>query len=240
MARVLVTRPQPLADETAAALRAAGHEALVAPLMETVAVAWTPPAAPPDALLMTSPQAALLGGDGLRALAGAPLYTVGERTAAAARAAGLSVVHTGAQDGAAALAAAAADGRRMLLHLAGEDRTDLPVPDGLRVDIATLYAARLAPLTEAATDALAAGTIDWVLLFSSRSAAHFSALHDAGGWPRARLGIAALSAKVLAAAGAGWRVGVAAAAPDTAALLAAAGLAGSGPACDKPGERPAR
>jgi uroporphyrinogen-III synthase len=233
MACVLVTRPQPLADETAAALRAAGHAALVAPLMETVAVAWTPPAARPDALLMTSPQAALLGGAGLQRLADVPLYAVGERTAAAARDAGLTVAHTGAQDGAAALAAAAADGRRTLLHLAGEDRTDLPVPAGLTVAVATLYAARLAPLAADATASLAAGAVDWVLLFSTRSAAHFAALHDAGGWPRGRLGVAALSPKVLAAAGAGWRAAVAAATPGTAALLAAAGLA-----CDKPGERP--
>lgn len=235
MAQVLVTRPQPLADETAAALRAAGHVALVAPLMDTVAIDWTPPTHPPDALLMTSPQAALLGGAGLRALARAPLYAVGERTAAAARAAGLTVVHTGVQDGAAALAAAAADGRRTILHLAGEDRTDLPAPAGLTVAVATLYAARLAPLDGDATAALAAGTVDWVLLFSTRSAAHFASLHDAGGWPRGRLGVAALSPKVLAAAGGGWRAAVAAAAPGTAALLAAAGLA-----CDKPGERPSR
>ena len=236
MARVLVTRPQPLADETAAALAAAGHEAIVAPLMETVAVDWTPPATQPDALLMTSPQAALLGGPGLATLADVPLYAVGDRTAAAARAAGLRVVHVGTQDGAAALAAAAAAGCCTLLQLAGEDRTVLPVPDGLTLDVATVYAARLvADLPDAARDALAAGRVDWVLLFSTRSAVHFAARNDAHGFDRAAVSVAALSAKVLTAAGTGWCAAVAAVTPDTAALLAAAGLA-----CDKPRERPVR
>ena len=41
--KILVTRPLPGGEATAARLRALGHEVVLAPLMETEAVAWQPP-----------------------------------------------------------------------------------------------------------------------------------------------------------------------------------------------------
>src|SRR4051812_9693459 len=89
--RLLVTRPEPDATRTAETLRAHGHEVLVAPLLSTQAVQAEFGGAY-DGVLMTSANAA-------RALAVHPraggltrlrCFTVGKRTAEAARAVGFT------------------------------------------------------------------------------------------------------------------------------------------------------
>lgn len=158
------------------------------------------------------------------------MLAVGERTAAAARAAGFADVAVGGGDVAALMTRLAATPWRRVLHLAGADRAPAPAPPaGVELLVREVYAVRLAPLAAEAAAALRDGALDWALLFSTRSAAHFAREHDALGAARARLAIAAISARALAAAGAGWRAGVAAAAPTEAGILAASGLS-----CDKP------
>src|SRR5581483_1139478 len=96
--RIVVTRPPPATERTAAALRARGHDVLVAPLMHIESI-------PADlsgnwaGVVITSANAPGAVGrvDTLLAL---PLFAVGERSAQAAREAGFKNVTSA--DGAAA------------------------------------------------------------------------------------------------------------------------------------------
>lgn len=152
---------------------------------------------------------------------------MGERTAAAARDAGFQDVRAVGGD-AVSLFAAVAARHRHVLHLAGTDRTAVTPPPGLEVVVRAVYDARLRPLTGDAAAALRSGDLDWALLFSTRTAGHFAALHDAVGADRARLSVGAISAAALEAAGGGWRIATAATTPTEAGILAACGLS-----CDK-------
>ncbi len=224
--RVLVTRPEPHASAIAVRLQALGHQVFVAPLLSVESVAWAVPTARPDAVIMTSGNAARHGGQGLATLRHLPLFAVGQATAAAARAAGFANVTHGETGVADLLAQAATRGVRHVLHLAGEDRIDAAVPPGMQLDIVTVYRAVAATaLPVDAATALDVGAIDVALLFSPRTARILAGLCTAP----AGLAIAALSPAVLAAAGPGWRSAVAAEQPTEAALLAAAGLT-----CKKP------
>jgi uroporphyrinogen-III synthase len=174
--RLLVTRPEPDNERTAAALHALGHEVMLAPLLHIEAV--------PNADLGLSPWAAILitSANGARALArhprrgeliALPVLVVGRNSADAARAAGFADVASADGDAGdlARLAAERFAGAHLpLLYLAGEDRTgELTVP-GLTVRTVVVYRAtqaeRLPPETLAA---LAQGRIDGVLHFSRRS-----------------------------------------------------------------------
>src|SRR4030081_4040646 len=92
---VLVTRPHPAAEATAAALRAKGLEVLLAPMLRFEPVAFHDDAdARYGAVVVTSANAlrgieSHLKGHRLLEL---PLFAVGEHTAAAARRAGFSHV----------------------------------------------------------------------------------------------------------------------------------------------------
>jgi len=151
MARVLVTRPAPAADRSAARYRAAGHQVYVAPLLVFARLDPGPDAVPPAeefaAIAATSARgieaAAPLLSPAHYAL---PLHAVGEATARAARVAGFAETH--AADGdltalAAALTAAVPAGGRVL-HLAGRDRSGdlaaLLAPAGLTCHMVELYA----------------------------------------------------------------------------------------------------
>ena len=225
---VLLTRPEDDAARTAQALTARGHTVLVAPLMrlETVDGAFGGPFA---AVLLTSANAARALTDSARAeLARLPAYTVGARTAQAAREVGFAQVESA--DGALADLVRLVSTRRpvgRLLYLAGEDRAGDLAGDlaahGIMVETSVIY--RTVPveaLPEDAVRALAAGRIDAVLHYSRRSA--LTLLHLAGkaGLLNATLNLAhyCLSddvAAVLRESGAGQVF--AAAVPTEAALL---------------------
>ena len=205
---VLVLRPQPGADATAARARALGLEPIVAPLFTIEHRDWTAPAEPPDALLVTSANAA-------RAAHRLPLpaYAVGDATAARLHAEGLANVVTGPGGVQPLIDRAVADGCRALLHLAGEDRTPFD-PRGLRIETRIVYAAVEATPSPHFCDALARDAI--AVLHSARAARRFRML--AG--PNRR--IVAISPAVAAAAGPGWAEVAIAEQPIDAALLAAA------------------
>ena len=174
--RLLVTRPAPDNTRTAHALHAAGHEAVLAPLLHIEAVANADLGALPcAAILITS-------ANGARALAShprrgelmaLPVLAVGRSSADAARAAGFTDVASADGDAGdlGRLAAERFAGAALpLLYLAGEDRSgELAVP-GLAVRTVVVYrAAKTEQFPPAVRTALEQGRIDGVLHFSRRS-----------------------------------------------------------------------
>ncbi len=222
--RVLVTRPEPDAARTADALRARGHEVLVAPLLRIEPVAADLGGAF-DAVLLTSANAArALAAHPRRGdLAGLACLTVGERSASAARAAGFARVTSanGALADLVRLAARHAD--RRFLYLVGEERAgDLAAElacHGVAVDTVVIYRA---VALETLPAEIAPAHLDGVLHYSPRSAATLLRLAEAAGALNAVLTLThyCLSAEVAAplrAAGA-ERIAVAAS-PSESALL---------------------
>jgi uroporphyrinogen-III synthase len=228
--RLLVTRPEPDASRTAEALRARGHTVLVAPLLATLSIA-AEFAGPYDAVLITSANAAraLSAHPRAREVRRLPCFAVGDRTAEAARMAGL--VDTVSADGALPdlvdLVAGKFDRSARLLYLAGEDRAGDLAADlarrGMTVDTAVVYQAVAAEkLPGHVVEALKQSGLDGVLHYSRRSAATLLRVAEATGALKALLDLAqyCLAEEVAAPlrkAGAA-RVSVAAR-PDEAALF---------------------
>ena len=184
--RLLVTRPEPDNERTAAALRACGHDVMLAPMLHIAFLA--------DADFGTPPWAGLLlaSANGARALAqhvrrsellALPVLAVGQGSAEAARDAGFADVTSanGDADDLARLARERFAGvREPLLYPAGQDRSrDLAgalAPHGIEVRTVVGYrAAQAEGFPPAVADALVQGRIDGVLHFSRRSVEAFLA-----------------------------------------------------------------
>src|SRR5947207_10947171 len=187
--RLLLTRPEPDNARTAAALRAKGHEVVLAPLLHIKAVADADLGAPPwAAILLTSANGARAVADHPRRaeLIALPVLAVGRSSADAARAAGFADVASadgGADDLARLAAQRFAGARQPLLYLAGEDRSgELAVP-GLAVRTVVVYrAAKADKFPPAVRIALEQGGIDGVLHFSRRSVeSYLDCGRDVGG-----------------------------------------------------------
>ncbi|GAB4149788.1 MAG: uroporphyrinogen-III synthase [Sphingomonadales bacterium] len=234
--QVLITRPRPQAEALARKLRRAGHRPLIAPVLRIELASRAPDWGAVDGLLLTSAQAA-------RALAkmpglarDLPVFAVGAKTAQAARAAGFGAVWAARGD-AASLARlvrdhAGAKAGWHLAHACGEVTRSHALDDlaegGIRVSRHVVYrAVAVQRLPRAAGQALAAGAVDWLLLYSPRSAEIFFSLVEQAGLSAtiAELRIGCLSAAVAAAIGA-RRVGqiVVASEPSEPSLLNAVGL----------------
>jgi len=182
--RLLITRPQADADALAEILRARGHVALVAPLME-VEVLEGPelPLVGVQAVLATS-------ANGIRALAARTkrrdvlVFAVGPQTAEAARSCGFVGVFNADGDSAALAEFVAANldpAKGALLHAAGAETagrlSQALLARGFSVETIVLYeAVPVTRLPELADTALRDGTLDGVLLFSPRSAKIFATL----------------------------------------------------------------
>ncbi|MGE4372674.1 MAG: uroporphyrinogen-III synthase [Xanthobacter sp.] len=191
----LITRPQPAAEDTAAHLRARGHEVLIDPMLqirhlpdglrETMLTA--PFVTPFDVLafssingveaVMAAIAAAPEGPAWLETLNPLPVYAVGTRTAQAARQAGFSTIITCAGDAGDMTRRMAQElpaGARILYPAARHRAADLPAalaPHGLHVTISEVYDAQTAhALAPATRDALAEGRIECVLHYSQRTA----------------------------------------------------------------------
>jgi uroporphyrinogen-III synthase len=181
--RVVLTRPQDDSERTAAALRAKGHDVLIAPLLRVEPVeiklttAW-------GGVVITSANAVVAiasspAHDGLIKL---PLYAVGKRTADAAHEAGFTDIVTAGGDVRDLLrniVARRADDKGPLLYLAGEDRSGDLIGDlavrGIAAEMAVVYRAALVPFSPVLIKALKAGETDAVLHFSKRSAESYLA-----------------------------------------------------------------
>jgi uroporphyrinogen-III synthase len=230
--RLLVTRPQEDAQRTAAALRACGHDVLLAPMLRIESVTDIDLGAEAfGGVVMTSANAvAVLAGHARRAeLQALPTFVVGRRTAEAAGAAGFRNVESadGNQDDLVALIRARHRAGVPLLYLAGEDRSgDLAgglAPHGMTVRTVVAYRAVAAQAFAAdIRDALLGRRLEGALHFSRRSAETFLHCARAGGILGAALalvhyGLSAPVAEPLRAAGAA-RVLVAPR-PEEAALI---------------------
>ncbi len=184
--RLLVTRPEPDAQETAAQLEALGHFVLVEPLSTIAFLSPLDLSMTPAAIVFTSR-------NGVRAAArwpmvadwfDLPVFTVGEKTGEAAREAGFTNVKAGTGDAAGladTISGALDPNAGKVLYIAGRERAgDLEarlVANGFDVVTAEAYAAIAVPeLGAEAHEALAVGAIDGALFFSRRAAAIFADL----------------------------------------------------------------
>jgi uroporphyrinogen-III synthase len=211
---LLILRPQPGADATAARALKMGMEAVVAPLFEIVPVTWEAPvSAKIDAVVLTSANAPRQAGPQLEALTHLPCYAVGEATAAAAEEAGFAEIEAGPSDGAALIELLARQGVERALHLCGRDHHPVAHPDVTLVRRVVYAAEPVDALPPHATQALTNGAL--TLLHSPRAAALFATLVS----DKTRVAIAAISPAALAAAGSGWRLAASAVEPRDEALL---------------------
>jgi uroporphyrinogen-III synthase len=200
MVRLLVTRPEPDASETAARLNALAIEAVVAPLLTARTLTTTlPPAEGFAALAITSANAlrALNDRGEIPRLHTLPVYTVGDKSMAVARDMGFPQVVSAqgnAEDLIALLANAGVDGP-VLYPTARHQAADLAgalAPHGVMVITTAVY-------EMVAAERLAAdiATVDGALFYSRRTAETFTRLAPAGA-DRARPGMLCLSEAVAA------------------------------------------
>ena len=175
---LLVTRPEPDGERTAAKLRARDCEVMLAPLLRIENVdanldgAW-------HAVAVTSVNAlrAIADNPALNTLLASPAFAVGSRTADAALAQGFESVISAdgdVRDLARVMKTHLAAGARVL-YLAGADRSGDLAGDlaAAGVEVATRVVYRVVALANFPSDvgdALAAGWLDGVLHFSRRSA----------------------------------------------------------------------
>ena len=239
--RLLVTRPQPEAAETAARLVEAGHLVLVDPLL-TIEFSPQPAGVQnPAALIVTSRNAVRAIADWPIAAAWRPLpvFAVGAETARTLAGAGFTDVRVGAGDAAGLVGFVAAEGRNLagpILYVRAEE----PAADiagalgtlGLAVQSVVAYRAVASEdFLPATRQALVHGDVDGVLFFSARTAATFCAIAGRTGFA-ARIGAVrcfCLSSQVAAPLrGLGAARIEVATEPDAASLFALVAASGRG------------
>ncbi|WP_338018588.1 uroporphyrinogen-III synthase [Oricola indica] len=182
---VWITRPQPGADKTAAALADAGYNFLVLPLTEIVA--FDPEIDPGDIeradfVVATSANAfRFLPEPLLAALADKPVYAVGDATRAEALARGFVHVRSadGAVDDLVSLVSRAEPVSARFVYLCGKVRTgDLEhklVGSGFEGGLAIVYSSKIVSrMTYLLTDALSHRRPDAILFHSALSARAFA------------------------------------------------------------------
>ncbi|MCC6981913.1 MAG: uroporphyrinogen-III synthase [Bauldia sp.] len=200
--RLLLTRSEPEAAETAATLRARGHEVIVEPMLEIV-FEPAPEGLAPAGLVVSSK-------NGVRALASwpdarkwhdLPLFAVGDETAEAARAEGFRNVQSASgtsEELAALVKRAFPPANGLLLYVAAADRTptlEMRLSEA-GYDLATAIAYRAMPpaaLRPETVAALEEGAVEGIVLFSRRAAEALRAL-----LPRAGLRLAVREMDVFA------------------------------------------
>lgn len=176
---LLVLRPQPGADRTAARARAAGLDVDVYPLFAVEPVDWTGPdpagpdpagpnSAGVDAILVTSANVARHGGPGLARYRHLPAYAVGAATAAALHAAGFASVIAGKGGVQDAIRLIEARGHGHALHLSGVHIRPYGA-HATRISRVAVYAARPSGDGAGLAAHLRAGAI--LLLHSTRAGA---------------------------------------------------------------------
>ena len=185
--RVFVFRPRPDAERTARTIAEHGFEPVVAPLFEVVRLTDAAPEGAFDALVLTSGNGVPALADGPATWRDLPVFTVGSRTAAKVREAGLDDTRS-------------ADGDRndlielikrtlpipaKLLMIVGRDRKE-DVPDRLReagyeVTLWTAYAAEPVSVLPEDTQAALRHGGGAALHYSARGARTFIALAQAAG-----------------------------------------------------------
>lgn len=210
MRRLLLLRPAPGLSASKARAEALGLEVLACPLFAVVPVDWQAPDAKAfDGVLLTSANAARMGGTGLGHYKSLPVHAVGEATAAAARDAGFLVETVGNQ-GVDALLASLPDNLR-LIHPTGRHRTR----HGGRQAITDVIVYESGVVDHPPLPQMA-GLV--VAVHSPRAGARLAELVE----DRAGVIIAAISSAAADACGPGWQRVETAAGPNDHALLALA------------------
>ncbi|CCA94137.1 uroporphyrinogen-III synthase [Novosphingobium sp. PP1Y] len=217
MTPLVIIRPEPGAGATKVAAHAMGLDARCYPLFAIRALEWeSVPAREVDAILLGSANALRHGGAALETYRGLPAYAVGEKTADAARAAGLNIVATG-KGGLQRVLPDLEPGHRRLLRLAGRERVELSLPPGVTMTTREVYASEPLPLPADLKRLLTAPCV--VLLHSGEAAAHFAQCVEASGIDRGTVSLAAIGPRVAERAGDGWAALHSADEPSDAALL---------------------
>ena len=227
--RVLVTRPLPDGERTAATLRGRGYDVLAAPLIQVKPIAadlagdWS-------AVIVSSANAVrVLEARQISSLSKLPLFAVGQRSAEVAREAGFTNVRSakGDADDLIRLATSHAGKAATYLYLAGEDRAaDVEgelVKRGIKARTVIVYQTVTQAYPPELVDALRNRQIDAALHFSRRSAENYMNGAKAAGleqmaWVPKHFCLSAQVAEPLRAAGTG-QIAVAPE-PNEAALLA--------------------
>lgn len=216
-AAVLVLRPEPGASRTAERVAGLGLVPIRFPLFTLKPGVWSPPdAGAYDAVLLTSANAARLGGPSLAAFHQLPAYVVGAATARAARDVGFRDVRQGGGNVAGTVPLMVGARHVHVLHPCGDSVRPYD-PLGLRIDQRVVYgtvsigdAAGLAAVLPPQGPLCA-------LVHSPRAGERLAALVQPD--VRPRIGIAAISAAAADACGPAWRAMAVAGAPNEDALL---------------------
>jgi uroporphyrinogen-III synthase len=188
--RVLITRAEDNAIRSAARLRALGHEAVICPLTEIVALKAALPASPFLAALATSAHAPrLLCEETFGRVVNVPLYAVGEETARSARARGFKTVVAAKGDARALahLVARSMPAPADILYLAGRDRKRdmeaILTLAGYTIEVLTVYEAQeVALLSGEHIGRMRPEHLDAVLHYSRRSAEIYCRLIKTAGF----------------------------------------------------------
>lgn len=201
-AAILTIRPEPGSSGTVAAGREAGLEIEAFPLFEIRPLPWAPPSSDGfDGLLIGSANAVRHAGPALDAFREKPVHAVGEATARAVEAAGLTVATVG--PGHLQPLVDALPGPLRLLRLTGAEHVPVTPPEGIEIDKRIVYESVPLPLPPAAAARLGEGAL--VLLHSAAAARHFAAECDRLGVARSGVRLAALAPRIAEAAGGRWR-----------------------------------
>lgn len=226
MRRLFILRPEPGAGETVKRATGLGLEALRVPLFRIEPIAWDAPEPGGfDALLLTSANAIVHGGERLSELRGLPVHAVGDATALAAREAGFGIASSG--DGGVERLLGSMEPDLRLLHLCGEQRRE---GDGVRQTITAIPVYRSVELP--APGALAGIEGQTAAIHSPRAARRLAQLIEEQGIDAATIRLACISKAAADAAGGGWESKESVDTPTDDALLALAARL-----CDKPAER---
>ena len=200
---LIIIRPEPGCTASLALARGMhGMEVHGFPLFEVSPRSWE--AVTPDrfdALVIGSPMVFRYAGRGIAGLKSLPVYAVGETTAAAAREAGFVVTASGTGSLQTMLAELAPQHKR-LLRLAGEERVTLTPPKGVTIEERVVYASLPCEMPAELIALLRQPAI--VAIHSAEAARHLAAQCVRHGIRRATLRLAALSPRIVAAAGDGW------------------------------------
>jgi uroporphyrinogen-III synthase len=221
--KLLIIRPQFVAEATAERSKQVGFEPIIMPLFAVEPSVWNAP--DPlgyDALMITSANAIRYGAGGLKALQQLPVYAVGSASGQAAQDAGFSVVAKGKGGATDCLNQIDADGLKRILWLTGEDHIQPEIPQTMQVDRVIVYKSAALPAPENFHAILAQHPI--VALHSPRAARYFAQLCDDNNIDRSNLCLAVLSPAIAIAVGENWRHIAVAEAPNDTALLSAAKL----------------
>jgi len=218
MRPLVLLRPQPGNDATAALARVRGMAVVQIPLFEIEPVTPTRPEGPFDTLLLTSANGVRHGAELLAYFADLPLFAVGETTAHAARTLGHPTVMVGGGDAKNTLPLIVAAGHRSVLHIGGAETRPFDAL-GLILERQIVYrsveraAETVRPLLDSLDHAVLA-------VHSPRAGQRLAALVEPA--RRAHLHVVAISPAALESCGTGWASRTSADRPDDTALLTSA------------------